>query len=161
MALAALFLFDPALKSAAELQEMVNAARARGVEVSTHGVAKAEEIVPAIDAAQVAGAAALNVLATCCSTANRQLILERTTALRMPAIYQFPESAEQGGFAGLGPRLEHIYRQVAVQIPRLLRGERPTGLAGPAGDDVRASDQSHDREGGWGQNLRQSALPRR
>jgi putative ABC transport system substrate-binding protein len=121
-------LFDPASKSAAELQEMVNAARARGVEISTHRVAKAEEIVPAIDAAQVAGAAALNVLATVLLHANRQLILERTTALRMPAIYQFPESAEQGGFAAYGPRLEQIYRQVAVQIARLLRGERPQDL---------------------------------
>jgi len=121
-------LFDPASKSAAELQELVNAARARGVEISTHRVGKAEEILPAIDAAQAAGAEALNVLATVLLHANRQLILERTTALRMPAIYQFPETAEQGGFAAYGPRLEHIYRQVAVQIARLLRGERPQDL---------------------------------
>jgi putative ABC transport system substrate-binding protein len=47
----------------------------------------------------------------------------------MPAIYQFPESAEQGGFAAYGPRLEQIYNsQVAVQIARLLRGERPEDL---------------------------------
>jgi putative ABC transport system substrate-binding protein len=59
---------------------------------------------------------------------NRQLIFQRTTALRMPAIYQFPDSAEQGGFAAYGPRLEQIYRQVAVQIARLLRGERPQDL---------------------------------
>jgi putative tryptophan/tyrosine transport system substrate-binding protein len=122
-------LFDPAAKSAARLQEMVSAARARGVEISTHRVAKAEDIVPAINAAQADGAGALNVLATVLLHANRQLILERTTALRMPAIYQFPESAEQGGFAAYGPRLEQIYnRQVAVQIARLLRGERPEDL---------------------------------
>jgi putative ABC transport system substrate-binding protein len=85
--------------------------------------------VPAINAAQADGAGALNVLATVLLHANRQLILERTTALRMPAIYQFPESAEQGGFAAYGPRLEQIYnRQVAVQIARLLRGERPEDL---------------------------------
>jgi putative ABC transport system substrate-binding protein len=47
----------------------------------------------------------------------------------MPAIYQFPKSAEQGGFAAYGPRLEQIYNtQVAVQIARLLRGERPEDL---------------------------------
>jgi len=122
-------LFDPAAKSAARLQEMVGAARARGVEISPHRVAKAEDIVPAINEAQADGAAALNVLATVLLHANRQLILERTTALRMPAIYQFPESAEQGGFAAYGPRLEQIYNsQVAVQIARLLRGERPEDL---------------------------------
>ena len=38
-------LFDPAAKSAAQLQEMVDAARARGVEISTHRVTKAEDIV--------------------------------------------------------------------------------------------------------------------
>jgi putative ABC transport system substrate-binding protein len=85
--------------------------------------------VPAINAAQAAGAGALNVLATVLLHTNRQLILERTTALRMPAIYQFPESAEQGGFAAYGPRLEQIYnKQVAEQIARLLRGERPEDL---------------------------------
>ena len=85
--------------------------------------------MPAINAAQADGAGALNVLATVLLHANRQLILERTTALRMPAIYQFPESAEQGGFAAYGPRLEQIYNmQVAVQIARLLRGERPEDL---------------------------------
>ncbi len=73
---------------------MVSAARARGV---THRVARAEDIVPAINAAQADGAAAINVLATVLLHSNRQLILERTTALRMPAIYQFPESAEEEG----------------------------------------------------------------
>jgi putative ABC transport system substrate-binding protein len=46
----------------------------------------------------------------------------------MPAIYQFPESAEQGGFASYGPRLEQIYPQVAVLIAKLFRGERPQDL---------------------------------
>jgi putative ABC transport system substrate-binding protein len=45
--------------------------------------------------------------------------------LRMPAMYQFPESAEQGGFVSYGPRLDQIYRQVAVLVARLFRGERP------------------------------------
>ena len=82
--------------------------------------------MPAIDAAQVAGAAALNVLATVLLHANRQLILERTTALRMPAIYH-PES-RAGRLRRLRPTLEQIYRQVAAQIARLLRGERPQDL---------------------------------
>ena len=53
------------------------------------------------------------------------MIIERTAVLRMPAMYQFPESAEQGGFVGYGPRLDQIYRQVAVLVARLFRGERP------------------------------------
>jgi hypothetical protein len=43
-------------------------------------------------------------------------------------IYQFPESAEEGGFAGYGPRLEEIYRHIATPIARLLRGEPPRDI---------------------------------
>ena len=30
--------------------------------------------------------------------------MERAATLRLPAIYFFPELAEEGGFAGYGPR---------------------------------------------------------
>ena len=60
--------------------------------------------------------------------ANRQVIIDRTAALRLPAIYQFPESAEQGGFTAYDPRIEQIYRQLAVSVARLFRGERPQDL---------------------------------
>ena len=118
-------LFDPASKAPAQLKAIVDAARSRGVELSTYSASRVEDIVPAIDAAHTAGAGALNVLATVVLHASRQVIFERTPALRMPAIYQFPESAEEGGFVGYGPRLDQIYRQVAVLVARLFRGERP------------------------------------
>jgi putative ABC transport system substrate-binding protein len=47
---------------------------------------------------------------------NRQLVLDRVAALRLPAIYQWPETAEEGGFAAYGPRLLQIYRELE-QIP--------------------------------------------
>jgi putative ABC transport system substrate-binding protein len=75
-----------------------------------------------------ARASALNVLASVVLNANRRVIFERAADLRMPAIYQFPESAEQGGFAGYGPRLEEIYWQIAVSVARLLRGEHPRDI---------------------------------
>jgi putative ABC transport system substrate-binding protein len=40
-------LFDPATKSLVQLGGMVDAARSRGIEVSTHSASKVEEIVPA------------------------------------------------------------------------------------------------------------------
>jgi putative ABC transport system substrate-binding protein len=121
-------LVDPSTKSPVQLRELTDAARSRGIEVSTHSASKAEEIVPAIDAAHASGASALNVLASVVLNANRQIIFERTVELRMPAIYQFPESAEQGGFAGYGPRLEEIYQQIAAPVARLLRGEHPRDI---------------------------------
>jgi putative ABC transport system substrate-binding protein len=122
-------LFDPATTSPARLKTVVDAAKSRGVEVSTHPAAKLEDIVPSIDAAHAAGAKAVNVLAAALLHSNRQVIFERTAALRMPAIYQFPESAEQGGFASNGPRIEQmIYPQLAMLVARLFRGDRPQDI---------------------------------
>jgi putative ABC transport system substrate-binding protein len=121
-------LFDPDSKSATQLQVMVDAARARGLEFLTYRVTSTEEIVSAVDAAHAAGAAVLNAMASVMINANRQVIIDRTAILRMPAIYQFPEGAEQGGFAAYGPRIVQIYRQLAVPIARLFRGEPPQDM---------------------------------
>jgi len=37
---------------------------------------------------------------------------ERAAALRVPAMYQFPEMVEEGGLIGYGPRLVQIYRDL-------------------------------------------------
>ena len=51
--------------------------------------------------------------------------MQRAAALGMPAIYQFPEEAEEGGFAAYGPRLVQIFReQMAPQLVKLLRGTK-------------------------------------
>jgi len=121
-------LVDPTTKSSMQLSTILDAVHSRGIEVSTHSASKVEEIGPAVDAAHAAGASALNVLASVVLNANRQVIFKRTADLRMPAIYQFPESAEQGGFAGYGPRLEEIYWQIATPVAKLLRGEHPRDL---------------------------------
>jgi putative tryptophan/tyrosine transport system substrate-binding protein len=67
--------------------------------------------------AQASGAAALNVLASLMLYANRQLTIDRAAAVRLPAIYQWPETAEEGGFVGYGRRLVDLWRNV---LPRQL-----------------------------------------
>jgi putative ABC transport system substrate-binding protein len=112
-----------------ELQALQDAAHARGVEVSIHRVASAEEITTAIDTAKALGAAALNVLASALLFANRQLIVDRVAALRLPAIYSAAEDAEEGGFLAYGPRVLQIYREVlAPQLVKLLRGVKPADI---------------------------------
>jgi ABC-type uncharacterized transport system substrate-binding protein len=92
-------------------------------------VATPEEIVPAINTAKAAGASALNVLATSLLFNNRRIIFERVAALRMPAIYQFPEMAEESGLIGYGPRLVQIYRELMTrQVVKLLRGAKVADL---------------------------------
>ena len=112
-----------------QLQALQDAARARGVELSIYQVAKVEEIAGAIDAAKTSGAAALNVLASAMLYNNRQIILPRVAALGLPAIYQFPVVAEEGGLIGYGSSLEQIYRDIgARQLVKLLRGVKPAEI---------------------------------
>jgi ABC-type uncharacterized transport system substrate-binding protein len=60
---------------------------------------------------------------------NRQLILPRVAALALPAIYQWPTMAEEGGLLGYGPRLERIYSDiVARQVAKVLRGAKPADI---------------------------------
>ena len=122
-------LADTSSSSSPQLQALQDAARARGVELLIYQVTRAEEIAGAIDAAKNSGATALNVLASAFLWNNRQIILPRVAALGLPAIYQFPAAAEEGGFIGYGSRLDQIYRNIwARQLVRLLRGAKPADI---------------------------------
>ena len=59
---------------------------------------------------------------------NRRLVIERAAALRLPAMYQWPEMAEEGGFAGYGPRITEWHRQLARLLAKVLRGAKPGDL---------------------------------
>jgi putative ABC transport system substrate-binding protein len=78
-------------------------ARVRNIELSIYRIAKGEEITSAIEMAKASGAATLNVLASPMLYSNRHLILEHVAARRLPAMYQWPETAEEGGFADPAP----------------------------------------------------------
>jgi putative tryptophan/tyrosine transport system substrate-binding protein len=122
-------LADSKVTSPSALQALQEAARTRGVEVSMHRVAGTEEITAAIDTAEASGAAALNVLSSPLLYANRQLIMDRVAALRLPAIYPFPDEAEEGGFIGYGPGIVQIFRDLMAQkLVKLLRGVKPADI---------------------------------
>ena len=48
--------------------------------------------------------------------------------MRLPAIYQWAESAEEGGLVAYGPRLNQVFRQLARQVAKVLRGTKPRDL---------------------------------
>ena len=122
-------LADTNSSSPQQLQALHDAARARGIELLIYQVTRAEEIAGAIDAAKNSDATALNVLASAFLWNNRQIILPRVAALGLPAIYQFPAAAEEGGLIGYGSRLDQIYRNIwARQLVKLLRGAKPADV---------------------------------
>jgi putative ABC transport system substrate-binding protein len=109
----------------AKLDALQEAARARNIELSIYRVAKGEEIAAAIDLAKTSGATALNALASPMLWANRELIVSRVAALRLPAMYQWPETAEEGGLAAYGPRLIGLFRDfLPRQLVQIFRGTK-------------------------------------
>ena len=47
---------------------------------------------------------------------------------RLSAIYQWPESAEDGGLLAYGPRQLLCYRHVVSLVDKILRGAKPADL---------------------------------
>ena len=74
------------------------------------------------------GAGALNVMASPMLFLNRRLIIGRAAELRMPVIYQWPETAEEGGLIGYGPRLVEVIRQRGRTVAKILAGAKPADI---------------------------------
>jgi putative tryptophan/tyrosine transport system substrate-binding protein len=92
-------------------------------------VAKEDEIPGALAAAKESGAVALNVLASSLLFSARKTVIPQVAALRLPAIYQWPEITEEGGLIGYGPRLIKIYGDIlSRQLAVLLRGSKPADI---------------------------------
>jgi putative ABC transport system substrate-binding protein len=122
-------LADSSTLKQAKARALQDAARARNVDLSIYPITKGgAEVAKAIDEAQARGATALNVFASPMLYANRGLIMERVAALRLPAMYQWPETAEEGGFAAYGPRQNQLPVLAARLVANLLRGMKPADL---------------------------------
>jgi len=121
-------LADPSVAGPAQLAALRSAAASRSVVLWIYPVHGPEEIAAIVGAAQAAGATALNVLASRMLDANRKTILDRCAALNLPAIYQWPEMAEEGGFAAYGPRYAKMLRQLARQVVKVLHGAKPADI---------------------------------
>jgi putative tryptophan/tyrosine transport system substrate-binding protein len=118
-------LTDVNITSAGKLGELQKAARAHGIEFSIHRVARGEEIAAAIDSARASGAKALNIISSPLFYPYRHLIIERAAAAHLPTIYEFPETAEEGGFAAYGPRVTQLVLEIMPrQIVQLFRGTK-------------------------------------
>jgi putative tryptophan/tyrosine transport system substrate-binding protein len=118
-------LADTNMSTEAKLDALQEAARARNIELSIHRVVGGAEIAAAIDAAKASGAEALNVLASPFLYGNRQVVMQRVAALRLPAIYEWAEEAEEGGFAAYGPSLAQVFRDLfAPKLVALFRGAK-------------------------------------
>ena len=121
-------LADAHTVSSSNMRSLQEAASARGVELVIRTVERPERIGPEIEEAKRDGVEALNVLSSPLLYTRRLDIFERAEALRIPTIYQSPEFAEGGGLIGYGPYLTQMFRQLARQLAKVLRGEKVSDL---------------------------------
>jgi putative ABC transport system substrate-binding protein len=92
------------------------------------GVAKRDEVIPAIKDAQAAGAQAINFLATPIFSVDAAAFIAEVRALRLASIYQWPEDAEDGALIAYGPRYTEMYRIRARLVMKVLRGAKPADI---------------------------------
>ena len=111
-----------------QLNTLRDAASARGIELAIFTIRTPEDIAPVMNEIKTSEASAINVLASPLLFANRRLIIERAAALRLPAIYEWPEMAEEGGLIGYGARLTSIFRQAARMVGKAFRGVKPIDI---------------------------------
>jgi putative ABC transport system substrate-binding protein len=123
---------DSKVTQSFHIQALEQGAQSRGVALSLFGISGPEEIASAIDAAKASGAEALNFLASPLfslpGSRNNRIVIERIATVRLPAIFQWPETAEAGALAAYGPRFTDTWRQRARIAVKILRGTKPADI---------------------------------
>jgi putative tryptophan/tyrosine transport system substrate-binding protein len=118
------------------LREMEAAARTLAIRLRLAEVTGPESIDAALNGAHASGIRGVNVLASPMLNAHRRRIIALAQAERLPAIYQWHETAADGGLMAYGPSLRQLYRVLGTMAARMLRGtpaaeipiERPTQI---------------------------------
>ena len=109
-------------------QQIEQAARQLGVVAQAAHVNTPAEVERAFARAPAQRVAGVNVLASPFLHGLRALIIELALRARLPTIFQWPETAREGGLLGYGPSNAAMFRQLAGYVARILRGARPSEL---------------------------------
>jgi putative tryptophan/tyrosine transport system substrate-binding protein len=87
-----------------------------------------DEIDAAFAAARRLRVAGVNVLNSPFLYNLRAHIFQLAASVKLPAIYQWPDAAREGGLMGYGPSLQAMNRQLAGYASRILAGAKPADL---------------------------------
>jgi len=87
-----------------------------------------DQLDRALREAKASGIAGVNVLASAVLFALRGRIITLAAELGLPAMYQWPETADEGGLIAYGPSLRRAFRQVTALVDKILLGAKPADL---------------------------------
>lgn len=125
---AVLNLGDPGSHSASAMEAMNTAARSLGLVSHAAYAGTPQEIDVAFATARRLRVAGINVLGSPFLNGNRSRIIELAAKVRLPAIYQWPHIAHDGGLLAYGPSIAAIHRQLATLVARILGGAKAGDL---------------------------------
>jgi len=126
-AIAAL-VYPNTLESQAERTELEAAAQAIGQRLEVVDVSSAREIDPAFATFVRRGAGALLVGSGAFLYSHRQLIIGLAARHALPAIYALSEFVAAGGLMSYAASITDGYRQAAIHVGRILKGEKPAEM---------------------------------
>jgi len=104
------------------------AAAAMGITLREAIAGTPEQIEHSLHEAKNGGAAAVNVLSSALLFALRAHIISLGAQLGLPAMYQWPETADEGGLIAYGPSLRGAFRQVTAVVDKILKGAKPSDI---------------------------------
>jgi putative ABC transport system substrate-binding protein len=107
---------------------LANAAQGLGLELVWFEAQSPDQTRRALAAIAAAKVEAVNVLASPMLNSFRRLTIDQMRDARLPAIYQWPETVEEGGLLGYGPRNLLCYRHLVSLVDKVLRGAKPADL---------------------------------
>jgi putative ABC transport system substrate-binding protein len=100
-------------------------AAALGLTLREAIVSTPEQIERALHEAKGRGVTGVNVLSSALLFALRGRIISLAAEFGLPAMYQWPETADEGGLIAYGPSLRGAFRQVTTLLDRVLKGSKP------------------------------------
>ena len=121
------FLFNPKF-SARNLGEVERVAPTLGLVLRSSAVRLIEDVKPAITSLKSEGVEAVDVDAAPPLIAYQPETVRLALDLQLPTASEQPEFAEDGGLLSYGLDFPQLYRQAAVYVDRILRGEKPGDL---------------------------------
>ncbi len=119
---------DPGITLPATIDKLTAAAAKLGLALTVANAEKPAEIGPALEKLAAAQVEAVTVLASPVLNDQRTTLMAEMNRRRWPAIWEWPETVEQGGLVSYAPRITLVYRYVAVHVAKVLRGTKPADL---------------------------------
>ncbi len=111
-----------------QLETVLAGAKKFGLEPVMVQMNSSEAYPQAVSRLEAEKVDAVQFLASPLLNALRGRFIGDLARLKLPGLYEWPESVEEGGLLAYGPRIALCYRHLSVLVSRVLKGAKPADL---------------------------------